>query len=370
MKIYIHVGASKCASTSIQKHFSNNFEHAQQDGLLGYASIDKNGMLISGKALQLTAIQSPVGYASTSKEILDKKDDIQKALAQCAEKYSAILLSCEGWHDCHEDFRAIEDVFAPYEVEFIFIIRPVVLWYNSAWWQWFNWSENFKDVDSWIEWELNKRGERTSLWLRDYHALSTLSFTKKVHLLSLQSNIIEQIYKLMNIEYLHKEEGEKIANASSSAEHLYFLCANKDLRTLHDSAVDFVLGRHFKKRSPTPWVLSRDNLLRIFEKSKPAYEEIAQYISNENILENPQWFKVAAYTDKLAKFTRDTNLTKDIIVDMLQEANLKIIELENKLNPKDINMKMLADAYRKIEILDAKLREKNTRKYIEDNNLE
>lgn len=354
MKIFLHIGASKCASSSIQEHFSYN--HTQ--GKFAYATLMRDGNIITGEQIELRAKQSALNYTNSKTYNLEERDsyftNLKTALKACEEQFDTLFLSNEGWSGQYQFFRELTTILSQYHVEVIFIIRPPVLWANSAWWQWLHWDPYIESVDAWV-----KDFNQSTIFLNNYAYFKNISYIKAVYLLSLQSNIIEQIYKIMDLP--HNQDTNKKNNVASSAELLYFLSLNKELRPMHSPTLEFILNRHLKKRSPTPWVLSRENIEHILNSSKKSCLELAKHISNENILENPLWWDVAVYEDKIKNYNRDIYLPDETISDMLSEAHTVIQKLRIQLNQNVKKVpapRTLRDAYVTIKILDKQLRSK------------
>ncbi len=363
MKIFLHIGARKCASSSIQQHFSyNNIQ-----GKFAYGVIDpRNGNILLGDDVKAKALISAADYSCSSGDIFINPENLHKSLEECAKKYDTLLLSQEGWTSSSDLFYQNKDIFEEHEVEILFIIRPYVQWYNSAWWQWRNWEKNIDEIDFYIRQDTDiftkKHIGGGCSWLKNYLEYKQLPFVKKVHLLSLQTNIIEQLYFIMNLEYEKCEVQQN--NVSSSMELLSVLSSNKNLRPVHDPRIEFTINKYIKKRSPTPWVLSEENIRLILERTKSTCIELAKIIENENILEKPLWWDISAYKDKIVHYSRDISLSEEVQEDLLEEANALLVELEKNLNynKKSTKLDTIGLLYKKIETIDAEIRTRNLHK--------
>lgn len=330
MKIYIHIGAGKCASSSIQTHFSKY--HTQEK--LVYGNIIQNGDVLLGEQLLKQNLdlnknnQTPYYYLPIP--------FLERVLKVNSKTDKNLFFSHEVWHLTYEYFMNLKDLLKQYHVEVIFIIRPPVQWCNSAWWQWYNWDLNIKSFDNWLEQTLFTGEECELSWFKFYNNFKQLSYVKKIHLLSLQPNIIEQVYGIMDIPYKHTQEIK--SNVSSSKELLYFLSSHKHLRPVHGIELEETLNTHLKKRSPTPWALSRDNVEKILDMTKDSCLALAPHIANENILENPLWWDVSAYEDKIASYSTELKLSEETLSDMLEEAYVTIGKLDKKVRDTEANI--------------------------------
>ncbi len=335
MKIFLHIGSGKCASSSIQQHFSYN---PIQNSFAYGTIIPATGEILIGDKVIEDAKQRFTDYSFSFGNSFANPDNLKKSLAKCAEKFDTLLLSSESWLRQYEDFENNKEIFEPYEVEIIFIIRPFVEWYNSAWWQWYVWDCPMERLDLFIDKHTdlinNYANDKRISWAITYKQFSALDFVQKVHLLTLQKNIIEEIYSIMSIEY--NELAKTVYNESLSAEILHFLLQYKNFRNVHSSPIDFILCRHLKKRTKASWVLSENNIRLILAKSKRASLELAEFVKNEDILANPKYWEVSAYKDKIAIYNRDIRLSEETMLDMLEEAKEVANTLENSLtNRKD-----------------------------------
>ncbi len=361
MKIFLHIGAPKCASSSIQQHFSyNNLQEKQK---FAYGTIDISGSISTGKEVDLRTITSTLDYASSYDNIVKKQEKIKLSLQECAKQYDILLLSCEAWYNRQEDFALFQEIFSDYEVAFIYVIRPCVSWYNSTWWQWKNWDLEVKSLDTWLEKTLVNNIAK--IWLESYKAFAHLPYINKVHLLSLQSNIIEQIYNIMDLDFNNQKI--EVHNISASAEHLHFLNNNKHMRSVQQSAVDFIFAKHFKKRSPTPFVFTKENVEDILSATKPYLIELAKFVSNENILENEEYWQIDAYNAKIEACERNKELSEEIMLELIRESQEKILELEIKLNPKTATNKRLEENFKIIAHLDNKLKQEKRKEFLAKN---
>lgn len=322
MKIYLHVGAGKCASSTLQNYFS----HKNVTGTFAYVCLNNNGNLSHGDDVALAASSAPGNYAVSSNlaksNVGDFLDNLENGLRELSKSFDTVLMSCEGWSDKADKINSFKRAFVEHEVSVIFIVRPPVQWMNSAWWQWFQWTP--KDVTLWV-----KQANVAADWVKTYQDFTALDFIRKVHVLTLQHNILEVIGSLLGVEI-----SDSLAkhNASSSSELLNFFKLNRALRPgPHDAQSEFILNKYLGPRSKADWVLSQSNVQKILNKSKKSCEELAKFIENENIYDNDFWWNVEAYAKNIEGYILDNKLSYSDLTSMLEESYEIIINLDSKL---------------------------------------
>ena len=319
MKIYLHIGAAKCASSTIQNYFSYN--NTAEEFM--YGCLRETGEIIRGDDLKRSAIISTANYAvsSTCKNI-DNNSFIQKLSSEMSElsaTFDRVLLSCENWTQNYNFFERIKKAFQGHDLFIIFIVRPPVQWMNSSWWQWQQWEDI--DLDSWV-----KNTNVAKSWLAACENYSSLDFVKKIHVLSLQKNILEQVGSILGVGIGDKE---KKHNSSSSGELLRFLKMKRGLRVgAHDPHSEFVLNKYVSPRSKADWVLTYDNVKIIIDSSRAHCLELSKLVENENLLDNYAWWNVDYYIESIETVNFNTSVSYDLLADMLEEAYQIIIDMD------------------------------------------
>ena len=348
MKIYLHIGEGKCASSTIQSFLS--YREATSD--FAYTCLKANGSIIKGKEISILAKASPVDYINSALLINTAIDynflsNLKSSLSDLAKNHKSILLSNEGWSNIPGIFASMAEVFLDYDVEVIMIIRPPVSWINSAWWQWGNWLESIGGVDEYVETNKNIAQK----WLQSINQFQSFNFVRKVYVLSLSKDIMKDFFSLIGLE---NEIVNTEKNASSSQELLTFMTKNRALReTEHSPEKEFILNKYLKKRTPSNWVLSDNNISSVLHSTKDYCLLLATLISNEDIINNPEWWDKSAYQDK--NLNRTYEIKFDVLSDMLLEAYETIIELDRKLLNYNVLTKYLRDEAIKVENENIKL---------------
>lgn len=323
MKIFLHIGAGKCASSSIQNFFS--FNNVISD--FGYVALLNNGKILDSTSVKNKAESSPTNYAASSnfENGIDFSfvSTFKSEIDRLSKSYNKILLSSEGWGAHARSLDQLMSCLQGHDVEVIYIVRPPVLWVNSAWWQWQQW-EDTPDVDKWV-----KTSNVAHQWFDTFSEFDSLASVSCTHLLSLQKNILKQVADIIGIDV---DLTEGVHNSASSSELLNFFRANRSLRKEpHDSGGEFILNKYLKQRSGVDWVLSEENVNTILSNSKKFCEKLAVYISNEDIALNRLWWDLDEYRGKIDSLNRDNIPSYDDLSSMLEEAYHVIINLDDKI---------------------------------------
>lgn len=354
MKIYLHVGAGKCASSSIQSYFS--FHKANSD--FSYACLRVDGSVVSGAEIKNNAEKSATGYDSSinlNEEILSDKflSAMKTSLGKLAKKHKSILLSNEGWVVSSNIISKLSDVLSDYNIEIIMIIRPPVLWINSAWWQWGNWSNVGEDRF------IDKNSNVADTWLESIHNFNKLNFINKVTVLSLNKSILNDFADVLGLKGEHLASDK---NKASSQELLSFMTKHRSLREgPHTPKNEFILNRHLKSRTKSNFISNNKNIIDILSSTKDSCLELSTLIANENILESSAWWEESFYDNKLT--SRSYELSHSTLSDMLLEAYEVIINRSEPYKANPVNVTSSAN-----DVLVCYLRDEALK--VEKNNVE
>ena len=324
MHIYLHVGAGKCGSSSIQRHFSENNIIER----FAYGALRVDGKIIEGDAVKRRARLSESNYAAsyTFNQLIDKKfsDNLKNSLSILSKRYDSLLLSSEAWMNKNEIFSNLDSVFSDYQVTVIVVIRPPVKWYNSAWWQWGVWESD--SVERWVN---NRKVVCPEQWGDCVQAYSEISFVSSIHVLNLEGDLIQSLCNILHINNSPTVTDIK-HNTGSSFELLSFMKQNRVLRPRpHDSRNEFVLNKYLKARSKAPWVLSEFLIEDILRRNERNYKLLSDYSSDLDFLQQRSWWD-KGYYDKHQCSNLSLELDVETISSMLEEAYSIIISLDKK----------------------------------------
>lgn len=322
MKIILHIGAGKCASSSIQTFFSYNNRISD----FAYVGLKPDGSIIHSDDVDRHAKLSPNNYVASSnfESGVDESfvSNFTQSITELEKRFATVLLSSEGWGAHAESFAKLAPVLRRHQVEVVYVLRAPVLWMNSAWWQWQQWDD--VDIDVWT-----KHANVSRQWFEHYSSFSQLRFVKQIHVLALQKDIINQIANLANVNV---SEADTIYNSASSSELLNFFRMKRSLRpSAHESAGEFILNKYLKDRSKVDWVLSKENVTSILENTFQYNKELAKLICNQNIENDSSWWDVDYYQKRIDTLNRDNTLDYDTLSSMLEESYKVIIDLDNRI---------------------------------------
>jgi len=148
-KIIVHIGLSKTGSSALQAYltFNPDFELLSHGQKLIYCCLLKDGTLCFGKELQKHASKNNLPYMSSFHDLSQvlQNDALRKSFEQLwADGFTPILSQEDWWRQAHkfQDIKFFESLGCN-TVDIIVYVRPQIEWFNSAWWQWFTWMDEF-----------------------------------------------------------------------------------------------------------------------------------------------------------------------------------------------------------------------------------
>ena len=296
----------------------------------------KDGEVISGDAVTRMAASRPSNYAVSSNldEPITERFliNLKESLDRLSDSCDTLLLSSEMFSNRTRRFKVMDEVLSGFEVEIIMIIRPPVQWFNSAWWQWFQWEKLYRGTNG-VDLCVAKRNVART-WLRKINRFEALNCVKQFNLLALNKSFMMDVINILGInqKLVHFEGSNKAHNTASSSELLNFLKLKRSLRPDNTmSKTEFVLNKYLKPRSKSDWVLTSQNVEDLLSKTKEPCLELAKRITNENILDNPAWWDSNFYTEKCQNVVRKNALKHEQLADMLEEAYQVIIKLDDSI---------------------------------------
>ena len=322
-KIILHVGFDKVGSSALQKFLSQS--SLGRD--FKYLVINERSDIKHGNSLNAFSKKIERGYMTSSPNVALNSD-----LNTLEHKINAItfqgeipILSCEGWARNSEKFESsgfFEKINR--RATIVFYIRPQVEWLNSAWWQWFNWHPKFDTPEDYF----NTLGVYSMDWECFISKWERVSGVEKVIVRLLPNNIIEDFTTLFDITYSSDINNTK-NNVSLSAPILKFLNENKELRTVHDSKIDWQLAKFFHFEDPAPWVLSAsliNQIISLFKDSNSMIIERLDEDMRQAMLADERWWNATVYEDKLYENIKELAFMEDEKSEMLLQAIKALIQ--------------------------------------------
>lgn len=303
-RIYLHLGADKCGSSSIQSYLSqaSTLRCGWTRGRIRYISVQNDGFLL-GNAQRLLAITRPSGYvnslsyagiASLSEE------SIQAMQSQISHVAEDLILSNEGWFRSPPAFfRTLSELLlvppSSHPFHAIAFVRPPVAWVNSAWWQWGAWKDGV-DFNNWVT-----HATKSTQWANFGQRLQQCSEFCKITIEPIQSNVVRQLCNNLGVRVARGGGGR--TNTSLPAAALKLYQSYRHLRPgEHASRNDYIIMHAIKNSSypygRVPWVLGRDQVSLILEATAASTQMLLALVSEESrqiILDDPRWWSADAY---------------------------------------------------------------------------
>lgn len=329
MKVYLHIGAGKCGSSSIQNYFSNNVSFSHRSA---YCVLNKKGEIFSGKRITLESKRNIYDYqASSSFRAFDSHFEkaclnITTSLSKLSEQFDVIVLSNEGWLEEVNSLERIMPFFDGCDVEVLLFVRPPVEWVNSAWWQWGQWCDI--DINKWYVRNIAK-----TLWFDYYKSFSALEGITAVSVFAIEGDVLNQLSSHLDFDYESKNNN---ANKSSDYRLLSFFKENRKLRPgPHDSQLEFCINRHIQSVGKPDWVLSCKQVGHILNQTQDSNDKLLTIIKNPDAVKNdPRWWGRGFYKDADKWLVQNRGLSREDLSSMLVEAYEKIFELDLALRNK------------------------------------
>ena len=300
-RLILHIGAPKCASSSIQIALSRRPDFSSSVGeRFRYVAISNEADILTGEPLRRYAASSACRYVvSADGNTLAGMEDAQiegiahHLRALLAE--SSVILSCESWistAQAFQDIRLLERI--PYECEAVAYVRPQSDFINACWWQWSAWTD--VDFDVWLYFS---GFGNTCAWADFLRSWSTIDGVSRVGARLMSKDVLPNFFSNIGCDF---EANDRI-NRSLPEVALRFLQRNRDLRqNMHDSDIDFTLERALGNWSePPPWVMPIEFVTALIERSRTQNEALMEMLSATDrsaMLADPRWWNSSFYRDR------------------------------------------------------------------------
>lgn len=138
-KLYMHIGASKCASSSIQRNLYENSDLLRRFGhSLSGKDLTWNGSVSSRTSATYLADIKKLGEKNAKKVIAEKLNNARK---------SSIISSEYLWSS--DGFSLFKGMLDDFDVSVLFVVRRQDMWIYSAWKQW--WVKKGYSLDEFVD---------------------------------------------------------------------------------------------------------------------------------------------------------------------------------------------------------------------------
>lgn len=270
-ELIVHIGASKCASSTVQGFLSLNPVMAAGGRTYVYACLDNNGAVLHGEELAEAGRHSVFGYAA-SYVAFDWVEQLGQGLRQIADIFDgdeSVIISNEGFWNLGIDPSSatiFDDLDVPVRV--FMLTRPPVDWANAGWWQWGCWE--YETVGDWCD----------SIGFVDYKAgldqWKQLRRLKQAYVADISQGPIPCLLDFLDItsgDFVYPED----LNVASSAEVLRLLLGNREMfgRRTHEPEVEFRLNALLDYKGPKPpFALSEAMVRRLVAGGRDSHRQL------------------------------------------------------------------------------------------------
>jgi len=323
---FVHIGAGKCGSSSIQSFFSQHPFHCclETKKKIEYCCFSQKDLL-RGQAIPQLLASSIHGYIASQARV--PVDTLRIVSDKLSRINTDILVSCEGWFNQLLNPQRAQQLAKTWsgngsrDIILYLFVRPPVSWINSAWWQWGAWD---KDIvfSQWVNGMTN-----AAQWGKHYQKLKSYGIFKHIEIQVLGSNVVHQLADSLGLERSLSMESR--SNVSLPSEILQLFTSHNHFRqNVHDPKSDFVAMRALSKSSfnytKAPFVLSSEQVSQILEETKESADILLELISSESrlaMLANPAWWSADFYPQEPStlSLTSPTLNYEQLSVDLMNE---------------------------------------------------
>lgn len=311
MKLVVHPGFGKCASSSLQATLSLSPKQAlDSTRSLHYMCIRKDSVLC-GSQIIAAAKKSPYGYISSinAEHLRPNAVKLNSLLSDALDALPSsdtAILSCEGWcQDYHSlatlpVFRELGE-----QCTFVSLVRAPVSWINSAFWQWGAWSGLGQE-----EW-INRAGARGANWLSAIQKCQAIfpEASHKVIPLTRGTDILRTFFLSIGMEDKCFKRLNTISNnISLPLEIIHLYLRYPELRpSPHVSQIDFKISKVLSDSSLSilhrkPWAARYADVVSLTRRlSQPTTELINGYFDDRTrdlVQQDDEWSCTEAYKDR------------------------------------------------------------------------
>lgn len=281
-KFIIHIGSGKCASSSIQAYFGQNFsvtsEKTSSSGpQYRYFCIRPGGNFLSGEDLLLAHQSNLAGYVCSCAIQGFYNNAVQtfKNIRDSLAENEVAVLSFEAWAEEIRSFD-LSHVFkeAEIEVEVIFVIRSPFDLLNSAWWQWGVWTGKTLKEDTKNRIGMVKFAELAERW-------GNLPNVSKLHLIELEQNPFKRLQEILGLDSISAPH-LNVTTHPALLEHL--IKYQKEFgRGEHNGVIEFRLNNMLDlPKRKAPFVLDPDLRKYILDETIESSTKIAKKMIAED----------------------------------------------------------------------------------------
>lgn len=317
-ELILHIGFSKCASSTFQNLLTKNAAFTTGNSDYKYVGFNPNGSLIKSDVIK-RAHESPPRFFTSN--ISSEARILKKQLESILEDKADIgIISNEGMANpgwLNSDlFKCFSNLNIPIKV--FMVTRRYDTWLNSSWWQWGAFSDT--SVDDWLNsFSLKIFQSGLQQWL-------DLPNVRSFEILDISENPVAEFASRLG---LYIDDNSKI-NASSSADLMWFIIKNRFWikREIHNPQVEFILNEELNYVGKKPPSVISFERLKLIQKE---YEEVLS--SNiEKKLHDKLTKHLIDLNKELNNYNPSVQITEKFSMDDFLNNHQPSLEFLTKLN--------------------------------------
>lgn len=302
MTIILHVGAGKCGSSSLQAHMSNNplFSADDASAHYEYVCITRDGNLLRGEEIGLYSRMSPYGcqvsagadapWAAEEAALERLSTQLRQVIAQGRTP----VASQECW--LRQAWLFTNNETLPrlgVRAKVVAFVRPQVPYLISSWWQWGVWVS--PDFPKWVE-----EGKRNHRWTAQICPWQSAPGVDSVEVYTVDGDVVATFLGSLGVTIENSER----RNIGLDANLLNYLRRRKDLRSMHNPVVEFILQQRLAPNADgTPWLLEHDKIAELIAFYREDNLKLLSLLSGDArraMEQDPHWWDPAAYSSRKA----------------------------------------------------------------------
>ncbi len=293
----LHVGFGKTGTSALQTHLSRHPELGTPRGH-HYVVVDGAGAVVAGDQVRARAAGGSFPYVASVPDLWGR-DDLEAigGKLQAVGRRGVPVLSQEDWgrtgRRCADE-RALERMGVQAHV--VAYVRPQIEWFNSGWWQWWTWQEQFDTPADVLE----KWRTRFLWWRRQLDRWAGNPNVSRLTVRLYRRNTIPDFLQLMGADG-EVPAGDNVVNASLAPLHIQILKSVSHLRGPHNPQFDWVLQQCLPSAESAPWALEPRIMQAIVDGCRQDNERLLELLSPEDADEmrrDQRWWSSEPYRDR------------------------------------------------------------------------
>jgi hypothetical protein len=286
MTLILHLGAPKCGSSALQTALSAHPKMPLNDGrVIRYGIIRPDGRV--RRITRRDAKATVTGYRVSATAAELAQAGITALTGSRPASNETLILSHEDWLLHPFTLPELAAAFDK-DITVVVYLRPQPGWWNSAWWQWWAWT----DLDFEKCFKINPAWSKAlSVWKK---RLPQARFRFRV----LPGDVVRDFYE--NVLEAPQPHGlEVLSNRGLPSVLLRLYQRNRVLRPgPDDHMIDFILSRRLNLQGPSPWVLGPGRISRMLARNAGENRRLQAMLdpdAAETMEADERWWRLRAY---------------------------------------------------------------------------